>query len=109
MTRAGWSFDTSPRLIFPPVISKYRDRKLSRTYHLVGQDAYYDATARGQIKAAFEPGNGIVSNWDVMENVLDYIFLKLGLDGAEGGIDRPVVMTEPVANLGYPRKGERSK
>ena len=39
-----------------------------------------------------------------MEGVLDYCFIKLGINGQKGGIDRPVVMTEPVANLGYSRK-----
>jgi actin-related protein 5 len=45
-----------------------------------------------------------VNNWDVMEGLLDYCFIKLGVDGKNGSIDRPVVMTEPVANLGYTRK-----
>ena len=70
----------------------------------VGYDAYADATTRGQIRYAFEPGTSIVGNWDVMEGVLDYTFLNLGVDGAEGGVGRPIVMTEPVANLGYSRK-----
>ena len=70
----------------------------------VGYDAYADATTRGQMRTAFEPGSGIVSNWDVMEGVLDYIFLKLGVDGSEGGVGRPIVMTEPLANLGYSRR-----
>lgn len=39
-----------------------------------------------------------------MEGVLDYCFLKLGVDGRSGRIDRPIVMTEPIANLGYARK-----
>jgi actin-related protein 5 len=39
-----------------------------------------------------------------MEGLLDYCFIKLGVDGKNGSIDRPVVMTEPVANLGYTRK-----
>ena len=46
----------------------------------------------------------MVGNWDVMEGVLDYTFLQLGLDNVDGGINRPVVMTEPIANLGYSRK-----
>lgn len=77
---------------------------MSKTYTFVGSDAYVDATARGQIRSAFEAGSGVVSNWDVMESVLDYIFLKFGVDGAEGGVGRSIVMTEPVANLGYSRK-----
>lgn len=73
----------------------------------VGYNAYADATTRGQIKKAFEPGSGIVGNWDVMEGVLDQVFVSLGID-AEGGIGRPVLMTEALANLGYTRKSKSS-
>ncbi|KAI9818694.1 MAG: Nuclear actin-protein involved in chromatin remodeling [Thelocarpon impressellum] len=102
--RAGWSFDSSPRIQFPPIMSRYRDRKLGRTFTFVGSEAYADATTRGQIRNAFEAASGVVSNWDVMEGILDYTFLKLGVDGADGGVGRPIVMTEPAANLGYSRK-----
>jgi hypothetical protein len=32
------------------------------------------------------------------------LFLKLGVDGSSGNVDRPIVMTEPIANLTYPRR-----
>ncbi|KAF2834738.1 actin-like ATPase domain-containing protein [Patellaria atrata CBS 101060] len=102
--RAGWSFDQSPRIQIPPLWSKYRDRKLNRTFTFVGSDIYADGTARGQSKNVYEPGSNIINNWDAMEGVLDYVFIKLGIDGESGGIDRPIVMTEPVTNLGYTRK-----
>ncbi|KAK0637343.1 ARP5-like protein [Bombardia bombarda] len=102
--RAGWSFETKPRLQIPPIMSKYRDRKLGRTFSFAGQDCYADTTARGHIRNAFEAGTGIVSNWDVVEHVLDHVFIKLGMNGVEGAIDMPVVMTEAVANLAYSRK-----
>jgi actin-related protein 5 len=86
-----------------PIYSKYRDRKLAKSYSLVGNDIYTDTTARGHIRNAFEAGSGIVSNWDVMEALLEYIFIKLGVNG-NGGIDVPIVMTEAVANLPYSRK-----
>lgn len=70
----------------------------------MGYDAYADATTRGQIRNAFEPGTSVVGNWDVMEGVLDNVFVNLGVGGENGGIGRPVLMTEPVANLGYSRK-----
>ena len=89
---------------FPANVARYRDRKLNRTVSYVGYDAFADATTRGQIRNAFEPGSSIVSNWDVMEGILDYTFVGLGLDAAEQGIERPVLMTEPLANLGYTRK-----
>lgn len=72
----------------------------------VGSDVYSDGTARGQAKSVYEPGSNVVNNWDAMEGVLDYVFLKLGVDDKNGTIGRPVVMTEPVANLGYTRKSE---
>jgi actin-related protein 5 len=56
------------------------------------------------MRNAFEAGSGTVSNWDVMESILDYVFIKLGIDGSNGGVDMPIVMTEAVANLPYSRK-----
>lgn len=88
-------------------MARYRDRKLNKGCTFIGYDAYIDATTRGQIKNAFEQGSSIVTNWDVMEGVLDYTFLKLGVDGASGGVGRPIVMTEPMATLGYTRKSKQ--
>ncbi|KAL7937867.1 actin-like protein [Trichoderma chlorosporum] len=102
--RAGWSFESAPRINMPPIMAKYRDRKLAKTFSFAGSDCYADTTARGHIRNAFEAGTGIISNWDVAEHVLDYVFLKLGMNDASGAIDVPVVMTEAVANLPYSRK-----
>ncbi|KAK5998409.1 Actin-like protein arp5 [Cladobotryum mycophilum] len=102
--RAGWSFESAPRFSMPPVMAKYRDRKIGKTFSFAGSDCYADTTARGHIRNAFEAGTGIVSNWDVTEHVLDYIFLKLGMNEGSGAIDVPIVMTEAVANLPYSRK-----
>lgn len=104
LLRAGWSFDKSPRVAFPATVARYRDRKINRTVSYVGYNAYADATTRGQIRNAFEPGSSIVGNWDVMEGLLDYTFASLGIAAEDGGVGRPIVMTEPVANLGYSRK-----
>lgn len=104
LVRAGWSFDTTPRMSFPADVARYRDRKYNRTVSYVGYNAYADATTRGQIRNAFEPGTSVVGNWDVMEGVLDNIFVNLGVEGEDGGIGRPVLITEPIANLGYSRK-----
>ena len=75
----------------------------------MGYNAYADATTRGQIRNAFEPGTSIVGNWDVMEGVLDNILVALGVEGENGGAGRPVLMMEPVANLGYSRKSTRQQ
>jgi actin-related protein 5 len=90
-------------------MARYRDRKLNRTFVFCGSDVFSDGTARGQAKNIYEPGSNIMNNWDVVEGVLDYCFVKLGIEGTESGISRPVVMTEPVANLGYTRKSKRAR
>ncbi len=90
-------------------MSKYRDRKLGRTFSFAGWDCYSDTTARGHIRNAFEAGTSIVSNWDVMEHILDYIFVKLGMNGGDGGVDMPIVMTEAVANLPYTWKSKSAR
>lgn len=102
--RAGWSFDSAPRYSIPPLWARYKDRKINRYYTFVGSDIYADGTSRGQAKSVYDPGSDIVNNWDAMEGVLDYLFIKLGADAATNGISRPVVMTETVANLPYTRK-----
>lgn len=101
--KVGWSFDKKPRFLIPPLLAKYKDRKYNKYCAFVGYDAYADATTRGQIRNAFELFTSVPVNWDVMEGVLDYTFIKLGVDG-EGGVGRPIVMTEPVANLAYTRR-----
>lgn len=101
--KAGFSFDKTPRFLLPPIVAKFKDRKYNKYCAFVGYDAYADATTRGQIRTAFEQHTSIPTNWDIMEGIYDYIFLKLGVDG-EGGVGRPLLLTEPVANLGHSRK-----
>lgn len=85
-------------------MAKYKDRKLNRHFIFCGSDVFSDGTARGQSKNVYEPGSNMINNWDVTEGVLDYCFTKLGIEGETGTLNRPVVMSEPVANLGYTRK-----
>jgi actin-related protein 5 len=87
-------------------MSKYRDRKAGKTYSFAGSDCYADTTSRAHIRNAFEAGTGIITSWDVMEHVLDFLLIKLGMNGVDGSIDMPIVMTEAVANLSYSRKCE---
>ena len=51
---------------------------------------------------ASDPGTTAMGIWDVMKDLLDSIFIRLGVDGENRGIDRPIVMSEPVANSAYP-------
>lgn len=88
----------------PPLMARYKDRKINKMYTFTGADIFADGTARSQAKNVYEPGTNIIYNWDCMEGVLDAIFIKLGVGGTSGCVDRPVVMTEAVTNLGYARR-----
>ncbi|CAG8761862.1 26539_t:CDS:10, partial [Dentiscutata erythropus] len=87
--RVGWATDISPRY-----------RKLNQSILLVGNDVYTDATAKTNAKSAFD-GN-VVYNFETMESVLDYIFIKLGIDTDR--VNHPILMTEPVCNPSHSRK-----
>lgn len=88
-------------------MSRFRDRKAGKTYSFAGNDCYVDANSRSHIRNAFEQGSGVITNWDAMEHVLDYIFIKLGLNGVDGSVEWPIVMTEAVATFSYVRKSKR--
>ena len=60
--RAGWSFDKTPRYTFPPLMARYNDRRINRTFRFVGSDIFADGTARGQSKNVYEPGTNIINN-----------------------------------------------
>ncbi|KTW28032.1 hypothetical protein T552_01894 [Pneumocystis carinii B80] len=98
--RAGYATELSPRIVFDSFVSKYRDRRLMKTYTLVGNDTLVEPMARHIAKSPFD--FNIVANWDVMEILLDYVFLKLGVKGNEQ-VEHPLVMTEPVCNPNYNR------
>lgn len=101
--RAGWSTDSSPRLVTENIGSRYKDRKIGETYLLAGTEAYVDASSRSGVKSAFE--GDIICNFDQMEHMLDYVFHKLGVQG--DSVRHPVVMTEALCNAHYSRKGKK--
>lgn len=104
--RAGFAQDPLPRFTCPPQVARYLDRKLGKKYTFGGYDVFVDATSRGQAKTIFD--SNVVSNFDALEMLLDYTFLKLGLGDGSGGdggaLGHPLVMTEAVCNPNYSRK-----
>lgn len=100
--RAGWATDTSPRLVTDNIGARYRDRKVNETYLLAGSESYVDASSRSGVRSAFE--GDVVCNFDQMEHMLDYVFVKLGVEGNR--VDHDVVMSEGLCNPQYSRKGK---
>ncbi|BGP01976.1 Actin-related protein 5 [Rhodotorula toruloides] len=97
--RAGWGAERDPRIVVENVASKYRDRKFNQPVVLAGGEVYVDATSRAHVRTPFE--GDTVCNFDVMENMLDYVMLKLGVDTET--LQNPVAMTETLCNPAYSR------
>ncbi|KAG0040371.1 Nuclear actin-protein involved in chromatin remodeling [Podila clonocystis] len=77
---------------FDNQIAKFRDRKASMSSTYVGNDVYADVLARSNSRTPFD--GPVMCNPEIMETVLDYIFIKMGIDADK--IDHALVMTEPV-------------
>ncbi|GAA5828929.1 hypothetical protein JCM3770_003524, partial [Rhodotorula araucariae] len=97
--RAGWSTDPDPRIVIDNIAAKYKDRKFNRQVMLAGAEVYVDATSRANTRVPFE--GDVVANFDVMENILDYTLVKLGVDSDT--LQNPVAMTETLCNPAYSR------
>ncbi|BGP18453.1 Actin-related protein 5 [Rhodosporidiobolus nylandii] len=83
-----------PPIVVENINAKYKDRKFNRQVLLAGGEVYVDATSRSNTRVPFE--GDVVANFDVMENMLDYVLLKLGV-GTET-LETPVAMTETLGN-----------
>ncbi|KAG1172524.1 hypothetical protein G6F70_006409 [Rhizopus microsporus] len=97
--RAGWATEKLPSLIFDNVVSKYKDRRLNTNTLAVGMDALADPAAKSSARSPFDAN--VVCDFEKMENVLDYIFLLLGINTSS--IQHPIIMTEAVCNPSYSR------
>lgn len=53
-TRAGYATQEGPAQVFPTLYSKYRDRKINRTYSLIGSSVYLDANSRSNTRSPFD-------------------------------------------------------
>lgn len=98
--RAGFANSKSPDLVFDNIFSKYKSRSVNRTFHTVGEDVQIDPLAKAVARSPYE--SNIITNWDAMEGILDYTFLKLGLQDRDAV--NPIVITETVCNLKSSRK-----
>ncbi|GAA5940758.1 uncharacterized protein JCM15063_006353 [Sporobolomyces koalae] len=97
--RAGFSHLPEPYLDVENVGAKYKDRKLNTTVNLCGGEVYVDAASRSSTRIPYE--GDVVCNFDVMENILDYVMIKLGVDTQT--VQTPIVMTETLCNPSYSR------
>lgn len=94
--RAGFVTQGSPTHIFPNRLTRFRDRKVSKTMTFIGNDINLDQTVRAQSRSPFD--GPMITNWDYVEDIMEYTFHHLGVN-ANGGITNPILVTERMATI----------
>ncbi|SCU84597.1 LAMI_0C08130g1_1 [Lachancea mirantina] len=94
--RAGYGNRNVPSHVFPNRLARYRDRKLNRNLTFVGNDTNLDLSIRAQAKNPYD--GAFISNWDYTEEIMEYTFHHLGVQG-DNGISNPILLTEKLATL----------
>ncbi|KAF8341684.1 chromatin remodeling complex subunit [Amanita rubescens] len=86
-----WGFATaSSPYVGINAVAKYKERRNNKLLLLFGEAIDAENGAKGQTRTPWE--GDILLNFDALENVLDYAFIKLGIDTPS--VDHPILMTE---------------
>ncbi|SCU86349.1 LAME_0D05754g1_1 [Lachancea meyersii CBS 8951] len=99
--RAGFGNQENPTHIFSNRIARWRDRRRNKNLTFIGNDTNLDLSVRLQAKSPYD--GALVSNWDYTEEILEYTFHHLGVDG-QNGVPNPILMTENLAALQSQRR-----
>eukprot|EP01080_Neovahlkampfia_damariscottae_P009935 gene9935-2256_t len=97
--RSGWSGEENPKLIFHPLVGKFRGKTAGIS---IGNDIQPYDYQRLHVKSAFE-FKDYITNFDVQESIFDYIFFKLGINTNK--IEHPILITEKPNTPISSRKG----
>ncbi|SMN18629.1 similar to Saccharomyces cerevisiae YNL059C ARP5 Nuclear actin-related protein involved in chromatin remodeling, component of chromatin-remodeling enzyme complexes [Maudiozyma saulgeensis] len=98
--RAGYVNQTSPTHVFINELTRYRDRKLARTFTFIGNDTLLDQTVCSQAKSPFD--GSLITNWDYVEDIMEYTFNHLGVV-SDNGVKNPLIINERLGCLASQR------
>ena len=102
--RVGWhDGEEGEHLAYKNVLAKTRKEKLKESELLVANDIANLESVRFNLKTPFD--RNVVTQFETQEILLDYAFHHLGID-ADGKVDHPVVMSEPLGNPNFCRGRE---
>lgn len=91
--RAGPVNLPEPTMNFPTLTSRYRDKGQGKSGVFVGNDSFNETSVRTGIKTPFD--GSMITNWDMVEKMLDYTFLHLNVNGP---MEHPIILTEQPFN-----------
>lgn len=94
--RAGFINHETPSHVFPNRLTRFRDRKLMKTMTFIGNDVNLDQAVRAQSKSPYD--GSMVTNWDYVEDILEYTLNHLGVK-PDNGIPSPFLVTERLATI----------
>ncbi|SSD60088.1 probable Actin-related protein 5 [Saccharomycodes ludwigii] len=99
--KAGYTNSPTPALVFPTLLSRFRDRKLRSTYTFIGNDTDLDSSIKNNSKTPFD--GPFISNWDYVEDILEYIFNHLSVNQNNNhtydGVPNDLILTERLGNV----------
>lgn len=83
--RIGWAGENEPRVIFRNIVQRPRHKTTGETVTIVGDHdlsllKYFDCTRSGP-RSAFD--SNVVYQFEIMENILDFGFERLGADQSQ--------------------------
>ncbi|KAL9648460.1 hypothetical protein ABK040_014080 [Willaertia magna] len=110
--RAGWSNEENPSIYFRPLCGKLKANEIKNLHlptrddqlvlhnggYLIGNDLHPLDYLKFNARSPFD--NDIITNFDYLEQVFDYIFFKLGLEENNDYSlnDIPILLTESILN-----------
>ncbi|ESN91786.1 hypothetical protein HELRODRAFT_70073, partial [Helobdella robusta] len=100
--RAGWASKDDPLLIFRNVTFKQKNKKTLENEILVGNDIINFDQVYNHSRSAFE--RNVVTQFDIQEQIFDYIFRHLQINSVDSDMPHPLVITEPLSNPNYSRE-----
>ncbi|XP_058056079.1 actin-related protein 5 [Anopheles bellator] len=105
--RAGWMLKDRPALTFRNLLAKPRKDRNKKDVETtlvpvtqIGNDIVNIEAMRLQLRTQFD--RNVVTHYNVQEQILDYIFTKLGIS-SENAVQHRVMMTECLFNPNYCR------
>ncbi|XP_049532585.1 actin-related protein 5 [Anopheles darlingi] len=105
--RAGWMLKDRPALTFRNLLAKPRKDRNKKDVETtavpvtqIGNDIVNLESMRMQLRTQFD--RNVVTHYNVQEQIMDYIFTKLGIN-AENAVPHRVMLTECLFNPNYCR------